>query len=465
MTSVRLRAFLLPSVALFCFSCDSAWAEVRLPKLLSDHMVLQRDMPIRIWGWADAHEEVSVVLNGQRAECTAGSDGKWQVVLPAMKAGGPYDLMVKGTNELKVVDVLIGELWFCSGQSNMAWLMVGKTTRMDEDIPRADHPRIRLLMVPQPPEGQPIVNEPKNDLAAEWRVCSPKTVGWFSAVAYYFARELERELQVPVGVMVSAVNGTRIEPWTPAVGVEAISELKGKDEPRDGELFNTMIRPFVPMTIRGVIWYQGEGNVGDGFLYYHRMRALIAGWRSEWGLGDFPFYFVQIAPLNWGGKPKDQQADIWEAQTAAMRIPHTGMVVTNDIGNIGDAHPRNKRDVGIRLANWALAKTYGRQALAFSGPIYRSMDIEGNKIRIHFDYAAGGLAARDGKPLTWFTIAGSDGVFRPAVGEIDGETVVVSSQEVPQPTHVRFGWHQIAEPNLMNAAGLPASSFRTDGPE
>lgn len=460
-------------VATFLFTLASTTqAEVRLPHVIADNMVLQRDMPIRIWGWADPGEQVTVSLADRTAQATTAADGTWRVSLPKLSAGGPHTLTVAGKNKLEVTNVLIGEVWVCSGQSNMSWVMVHKTTDFDAEIAAADHPNIRLFTVPEKSTDQPL-----DDTESQWYVCSPKTVGYFSAVAYYFGRELHKELNVPVGLVVSAVPGTRIEDWTPDEGIAAIPELtppsppgrgQGEGTPQqfpNGRLFRGMIHPLLPMSMRGVIWYQGEGNVGDGFIYYHRMRGLVAGWRQLWQLGDFPFYYVQIAPLNWGGKPVDQQAEIWEAQTAALAIANTGMAITNDIvHHVSDAHPRNKRDVGKRLAMWALNKTYGKSDVEYSGPLYKSMQVEGDKIRIKFDYAKG-LKSRDGKTLTWFTIAGADNKFVPAQATIENDTVLVHADEVPQPQHVRFAWHQIAQPNLMNAAGLPAGAFRTDGPK
>jgi sialate O-acetylesterase len=226
-------------------------------------------------------------------------------------------------------------------------------------------------------------------------------------------------------------------------------------------LYNGMINPLLPYAIRGAIWYQGESNNGEGMLYHEKMKALILGWRSIWKNDNLPFYFVQLAPFRYGGEP-DRLAGIWEAQTATLSMPHTGMAVTVDIGNIADIHPRNKQDVGKRLALWALADSYGKSDLVYSGPLYKSMKVEGNKIRISFDHVGSGLVSRDGQPLTWFTIAGEDHNFVTAKAEIDGATVVVSSDQVEKPVAVRFGWNQEAEPNLSNKEGLPASPFRTD---
>jgi sialate O-acetylesterase len=223
-----------------------------------------------------------------------------------------------------------------------------------------------------------------------------------------------------------------------------------------------MVHPLVPYGIRGAIWYQGESNNGEGMAYHEKMKALINGWRLVWGQEDLPFYYVQLAPFNYGEPRAEQLPGIWEAQTATLQVPNTGMAVTVDIGNVKDIHPRNKQDVGQRLALWALAKTYGQDGIVYSGPLYRDMRVEGNKIRLFFDHTGGGLVSRDGEPLSWFTIAGDDGNFVTAEAEIDGHTVVVWSDEVAKPVAVRLGWDQLAEPNLSNQEGLPASPFRTD---
>ena len=454
-----MRLLLALSFVVSLFLSQALLAEVRLPAVISDHMLLQRDQPARIWGWAAPGEKIVVSIAGESAVAAADTDGRWQVKLPALKAGGPYTMTVQGVNRVVVNDVLFGEVWFCSGQSNMAMGVV-KAHQADREIAAADFPKIRLLTVPEARSEQP-----REDAKVKWLVCSPRTVSYFSATAYFFGRSLHQELDVPVGLVVSAVNGTRIEPWTAGVGISAVEALKEIDKPVNGDLYNAMIHPLTPMTLRGAIWYQGEGNVGDPSVrYYRRMQALIGGWRQAWGLGDFPFYYVQIAPLNWGGKPKDIHAEVWEAQAMALRIPNTGMAVTTDIGHIGDAHPKNKQEVGRRLALWALAKTYGRSKLAFSGPIFQGMAVQGERVRLHFHHAEG-LTSRDGKPLTWFTIAGSDGKFVPALAQIEGESVVVSAAGIAEPKSVRFGWHQNAEPNLMNKHGLPASPFRTDAPD
>ena len=318
----------------------------------------------------------------------------------------------------------------------------------------------------------------------------------------------------PIGLINTSWGGTRIEPWTPPEGFESVPALSSITEEikdmkndyriqfsdklkqvedwiaesrevlendgvilqmpenihpltphqRPTALYNSMIHPFVPFAIRGALWYQGESNMGEGMMYHEKMKALINGWREIWGQGDFPFYFVQLAPHNYSGDRHDatRLPRFWEAQAATMALPNTGMVVITDVGNIRDIHPRNKQDVGLRLALWALAKDYGKTDLVYSGPLYKSMKVEGNTIRLSFDHVGGGLMARDETPLTWFQIAGEDKQFVEAVAEVDENTVVVSSDSVESPVAVRFGWHEIAEPNLVNKEGLPASPFRTD---
>jgi sialate O-acetylesterase len=429
--------------------------------LISDHAVLQRDQPIRLWGWADAGEEIQATLGEQSGKTTAAADGRWVLELPAMKAGGPYQLIVTGKNRLVLDDILIGDVWICSGQSNMEMVVVKVRNEVEEKA-LANYPQIRLMTIPKSEKQTPVEETP-----ADWFVCSPKTVGYFSAVAYFFGREIHQQEKVPVGLICSAVGGTRIEDWTAGPGVKLVPALAGRDKPNNGILYNGMIAPLTPFRIKGFIWYQGEGNVGDGMIYRDRMEALILGWRKAWQDEKLPFYYVQVAPLNWGGKPVDALPLLWEAQTAAMSIPYTGMAVTNDVANTGDAHPKNKQPVGKRLALWALSKTYGMPNLTVSGPIYRSSTIEGNKIRIEFDYATG-LKTRNGRgngkeaAPNWFTIAGADRKFLPAEAVIKGEAIFVSNPDIAEPVAVRFGWHQIAEPNLMNGAELPAPSFRTD---
>ena len=423
-------------------------AEVSLPAVFGSHMVLQRDVPIPVWGWAAPGEEVTVTLGTASAKAKADADGGWRVELPALPVGkDPHTLTVAAGNTIQLDDILVGDVWLGSGQSNMEWGLAA-SGNAKENIAAADHPRLRLLHVPKVQSQTSryrIVN-------AQWKVCTPQTVPAFSAVLYHFGVAIQKELDVPVGLIAAAWGGAAIEPFT-------LHDGKG------GGIYNGLIGPLAPFPIRGVLWYQGETNTiaKNGFDYLGKMERLVGGWRSAWARPDLPFYFVQIAPWSGDRYAPGELPKLWEAQSAALAMPHTGMVVTTDlVDNLADIHPRNKHDVGGRLARVALAKAYGKPGIVHSGPLYASQRVEGGTIRISFAHATG-LASRDGKPLAEFEIAGADKNYVPATATIDGETVVVSALGVAAPQFVRFGWRNIAQPNLVNAAGLPAGPFQTDG--
>ena len=503
--SLLFRRVML-AVLTFVWLAPVCRADVKLPAIIGNHMVLQREMPLPIWGWAAAGEEVTVAVGDHKATTKAADDGKWLVKLPPLKGGAPVEMTITGKNTIKLTDILVGEVWVGSGQSNMQW-SVNAVDNAQQEIAAANHPGIRLFSVPLVPAGVPA-----NDVQASWQVCSPQTIAGFSAVAYFFGREIHKTLNVPVGMIATSWGGTRIEPWIPPLGflsekdlgqeLQALKQAKvnyahalgewarqvqswaaaaEKAAPELGDpspmppppqhplnnnstptgLYNGMVHALVPFAIRGALWYQGESNRGQGMHYHSLMKGLISGWRGVWGQGEFPFLFVQLAPYRY-----DQNftalPEIWEAQTATLAVPNTGMAVTTDISNVKDIHPRNKQEVGRRLALWALAKTYNKPDVVYSGPQYASLAVQQGEVQIKFHHAEGGLIARDDKPLTWFTIAGDDKKFVPAVARIANDTVVVSSPQVPAPVAVRFAWHQIAEPNLANKAGLPAIPFRTD---
>ena len=450
----------------FLYTCTSAvQADVRLPKIFGNHMVVQQQMPVKVWGWAEPGERVEVSLAGQTRAASADASGKWLVTLEPLPAGGPHKLIVQANNRIELEDVLVGEVWIGSGQSNMQW-PVRRSMNAEEEIANARWPKIRLFTV-----ARRIAETPQEDCEGEWLICSPETVGEFSAVLYFFGRKLHQELGVPVGLINSSWGGTVAEAWTSREALEGdedfrpILERGAKFDPKipnqPAVLFNGMIHPLLNFAIRGVVWYQGESNCARAEQYQKLFPTLIQDWRKRWGLGDFPFYFVQLAPFRYRNADPRNAAELREAQRLTLRLPNTGMVVTTDIGNVNDIHPTNKQEVGRRLALWALAKTYGKTDLVYSGPLYREAKIEGNKIRIFFDHVDGGLVVK-GEELTHFQIAGADGEFKPAKAVIDGETVVVWNEEVANPVAVRFGWSDDAEPNLFNAAGLPASPFRTD---
>ena len=500
---------------------SSARADVKLPVIFSDRMVLQRDQKVPVWGWADEGEKVTVEFAGQKAETTA-KGGKWSVSLAALKASSTgAKFTVSGKNKLEFSDVVVGEVWFCSGQSNMEWA-VNQSKNAQQEIAAANNPRIRHFKVPHVTATEP---QTEVKTSGGWQHTTSQTVGNFTAVGYYFAREIQAELDVPIGLIGCNWGGTRIEPWTPPIGFQSVPALKadfadklatfpartpaviletepaldkegkpildkagkattkpllddkGKQKSRpvldkDGKqdvnvssssplsIYNAMVHPIIPYAIKGALWYQGESNNGEGMLYFEKKKALINGWRTLWKQGDFPFLFVQLAPYRYNNP--ERLPGIWEAQAATLSIPNTGMAVTTDVSTVGNIHPPDKQTVAHRLALWALAKTYNKPVASYASPLFDTLKIEGDKARLTFKNATGGLKSLNGQSLTWFTIAGENKKFVEAKAEISGNSVVVSAEGVTNPTAVRFGWHELAEPNLANAAGLPASPFRTD---
>jgi len=444
--------------------CLPATANVSLPAVFSDHMVLQQNAEVTIWGWANPSEEVTVTGSWDKnaVKTKANNLAQWQVKIKTPALGGPHTLTVQGYNTIEIQDVLMGEVWLCSGQSNMEWTTRAGVDNVQPEIAKANYPSIRFFTVPRrSADGAQL------DVDAKWVVCTPETMPDFSAIGYFFGQKIHENLKAPVGLINSSWGGTPAEIWVNAKMItenKALAEaaIKLKEEPygpnKPGKAFNAMIAPLIPFKIAGALWYQGESNTSNPQNYEQLLPALIQNWRSEWGYA-FPFYFVQIAPYSYG--ENQNGVLLRDAQRKTLSVPNTGMVVISDVGNIKDIHPRNKIPVGQRLANLALNKTYGKKELVPSGPLYRSMEVKGNKIKLFFDYAEPGLIAK-GKELTHFEIAGSDQKFVKATAKIDGKTVVVSAKEVKNPVAVRFAWDDIAEPNLFNKAGLPASSFRTD---
>ncbi len=460
-----LRSCVL-AAGLAALAAASVRADVKLPAVFGDHMVLQQQTKLKFWGTADAGEEVTVTVGKSKASAKANEDGKWLIELPALEAGGPHQVSVKGNNEILLKDVLVGEVWVCSGQSNMQWA-VSQSDNPQEEIAAANHPQIRLFQV-----TRKVADQPQADVQGQWQACSPETVAGFSAVGYFFGRKLQQELGVPVGLINSSWGGTIAEAWTSRPTLESDADyaeilkraanFNPQNPNQASVLWNGMLAPIVPFAIRGAIWYQGESNVSRAEQYAKLFPAMIQDWRKNWGQGDFAFAFVQLAPFRYGNLDPREMAELREAQMAALQLPHTGVAVTTDIGNVKDIHPKNKQEVGRRLALWALANTYGKDDVVFSGPIFEKAVVEGDKIRVHFTHVGGGLTTRDGKAPSDFTIAAEDGEFVPAQAVIDGETVVVSSEQVKNPVAVRYAWRDDAEPNLANKEGLPASPFRTD---
>ncbi len=487
-------------------------AQVTVPKVLSDHMVIQRELPVHIWGMARPGEQVSVTFRGENKVVASNRLGRWNAYMKPGAAGGPFEIMVKDNGAAGIADssaspaivihdVLVGDVWVASGQSNMEFPMTRAATAA-ADLPHADNPHIRLLMV-----NRRTSPYPQDDLDTEgWTVSSPASAKDFSAVAWYFAREIEQREHVPVGVIDSTWGGTVADAWVrlTALGEDAslnpIFASRGKmidkapdieaairDEKRQQEeakaagkpvpqfawhppldtwgpglLWNGMIAPLTPLPIRGAIWYQGESNSAlERFPLYNRiMRTLIEDWRHQWAIGDFPFLYVQIS--NFKSSPREDWANLREQQVETLALRNTAMAVTIDIGNPDDVHPTDKVDVGHRLALAARAITYG-ESVEYWGPVFRQATPEGATIRAWFDHAKG-LTAKGGE-VTGIEIAGPDGKFSAAAAKIDGDTIVASSPEVSQPVYVRYGWANSPQCNLFNGEGLPASPFTSFHPE
>lgn len=506
--SMKKIDFLLSALLVFflVFISAPARAEVTLPHMLSDHMVLQRNHPIHLWGWADPGEKVTVSLHGASASTKADGIGHWSVYLPPEPAGGPYTVTIAGTNTITLTDVMIGDVWFASGQSNMELPLMGfpgsaVVTNGQEEIRNATQPELRLLHIPDKASLYP-----QQDQTASWTLCTPQTAASFSAAAYFFGREIARREHVTVGLIDSSYGGTPGEAWISmdTIGSDAAlmpvfaywahvsddhedfaridaaqnreaaaAKAAGKPEPwhmwHPGDLdswapawlYNAMVAPAINYPIKGVIWYQGEtnSNVERAAMYQRIFPAIINDWRKQWQEGNFPFLFVQIAPFT--SVPQEDWAVIREAQRRTLSVANTAMAVTVDIGNPTNVHPADKQDVGHRLALAARALAYG-EPIEYSGPLYRQATVDGHAMQIWFSHTTGGLVAKGGGALTGFEVAGADHTFVPATAKVDGDTVLVSSPSVTDPAYVRYGWANYPTVNLFNGDGLPASPFTTE---
>jgi len=509
-------------VALHFAGVANVVADVHLSPLFSDGAVLQRGMAVPVWGTADAGETVTVSINGKQAKATADASGNWLLKLPEMTAGGPFDLTAAGKTTVVAHNVAIGEVWVASGQSNMQFPL--KTfaptdpvygPKAAAEIAAVNDPMLRMFtVVRKVSPDSPIDNKKGPD--GKWQAASPENAGGFSAVAYYYARELRAKLNVSVGIIHSSWGGTPAEAWTSQGGLAAVPALKtyfdrwekrlstydadkktyddalvvwkaevekakaaGQPTPkklsepmgptssyRPATLFNAMINPLIPYGIKGVIWYQGESNGGEPGLYRVLFPTMIQDWRAHWGEGAFPFLFVQLA--NFGIQQKAPSEGGWagirESQAMTLSLPNTGMAVAIDLADAekpDDVHPHNKAEVGRRLSLAAMANVYGEKVGSYSGPVYSGVKFSGGEARVSFIHADGGLVAK-GDALKGFAIAGKDGKFVWADAKIAGDTVVVSSAQVTDPAEVRYDWAQNPIGNLYNKEGLPASSFRTN---
>ena len=504
---MKIRPLLLCLLAA-ALAATPALADITLAPLFRDGAVLQRDQPINVWGRSGAAERVEVKFKNQTASVIATADGRWRVTLKPEKAAAVgAELVVRGANTVRVRDVLVGEVWLCSGQSNMVMLL-RNTEDAEKEIAAADYPLIRQFKVPSV-----VADKPAFDVAASWAACSPTTAGTFSAVAYYFARELHQKLKVPVGIVNSSWGGTHIESWVsePALRATPVAKevfgrwdtvvanhptaiekhkkalekwesdgaaakakgreaKKGRPRAPDGPgshrqpaaLYNAMIAPLVPYTFRGALWYQGEANATRHAEYGALFTAMIKQWRADFGQ-SLPFYFVQLANFEAGAGTKgDTWAFLREAQAQALTLPQTGMAVTIDIGDPKDIHPRNKRDVGHRLAVHARKHIYGEN-IETDGPMFTGAKREGGALRVSFTHAAG-LTLRPAKDdgRIAFEVAGEDKKFVPAEGRVDGDAVLVSASAVKAPVAVRYAWRNSPDARLFNGDGLPAAPFRSD---
>jgi sialate O-acetylesterase len=487
-------------------------ADLRLSSLFSDHMVLQREKPVAFWGWADPGEAVTVAFGGQSKTALAGPDGKWSLKLDALKASAESRALTvtgKDGRKVDVKDVLVGEVWFGSGQSNMA-MGVGSATNADAEKAAANYPLIRYYG-----ESSGPAEKPQAEGKGAWQICTPDSVRRFSATLYFFGREIHNEVGVPVGLICAAAGATHIESWVPAEIQSSDSETKagaqrgvaplteeenyrrieaklradypaklaawklafesGKAQSRDkpwtpeamiahikrkggpSGLYNGKVFNLAPFTLRGILWYQGESNAGQPELYRKQLSQLVTSWRKLWN-DELPFAWVQLPNFTAGeGWPR-----IREAMLQTLELPKTGMAITIDIGDAKNIHPTNKQEVGRRLSLWALGTVYGKNVPAISGPLPAGSFVSGNAITVFFKHATGGLKTRDGGPVKGFQIAGADQQWKPAVAKIDGETIVITSPDIASPVAVRYAWLDNPDCNLYNGADLPATPFRTD---
>jgi sialate O-acetylesterase len=459
-----------------------AQAQIRLPKILASNMVLQRNQPVPIWGWATAGKTVTVTFAGQQKTTNVNSDGAWTISLSSLKTNASPQTMVItcDTSKITLDNILVGEVWLGSGQSNMEYLMKPNHAKPAKGLDSAQlelsshNPQIRLFKVEKK------LSLPDVTTTYAWQESGQPSLGEFSAPAYYFAKCLYNTLHVPIGIIASSWGGSRIEPWTPQSAYEALPAFKSDvnsqpfkiDSAVVGKYYQSMILPLAPFALHGFIWYQGESNCminEPNMRYADKMQALVDSWRKAWGNDKLPFYSVLIAPYYYT-KRKDHVPhtpetlpQFWEQQIASTQIPFTDIITVTDlVDNLADIHPSYKWEVGRRLALVALAKDYGYKKTVYSGPRYKKMQVKDNKLILTFDHAEG-LKTNDNKPVDNFTIAGEDGKFVPATAEISGNRVIVSSPDVSKPANVRFAWVETADPNLVNSAGLPALPFRTDG--
>lgn len=450
-----------------CLLSLNAQAQLSLPSIFTDHMVLQQNGDVPIWGWAEANATIKIVGSWapqDTASVVVKSDGAWSTTLRTASAGGPYTVSISGNGQLEFNDVMLGEVWLCSGQSNMEWTPMKNIDNAEVEIANANHPNIRFFHIPR--RG---ANTPQNQCEANWAVCTPDVMKRTSAVGYFFGRKLQEDLNVPIGLIVAAWGGTPAEVWIPAEAVTSNPILDAAKPQKEypwwpiepGVLYNQIIHPIIPYSIAGSIWYQGEANHEEANTYGLLMQTLIESWRQDFGK-DFSFYLVQIAPYTYNSTDNGPALLRERQEWVSRNVPGTGLVVVSDLVNdVNDIHPTDKQNVGLRLANQALAKTYNRLTSGYESPVFHNLEINKNKAIISFLHAESGLMCKDKQP-SGFSIAGEDGNFVPAKAKIKDNTIIVSSSKVKNPTVVRYCFDDATLGNVFSKEGLPVAPFRTD---
>jgi sialate O-acetylesterase len=451
-------------LTVFLFSTTS-FSQVRVPSIISSGMVLQQNDSVSLWGWGNPGEKIFVTTswNGRTDTATVNNRANWKIKVKTPVPGGPYTITLKGSNTIVLNDVLIGEVWVCSGQSNMERSYMNGLQDIKDELPNCYNPNIRLFNIPKT-----TATHPQDDVKAEWKVCDSNSLKTFSAVGYFFGKKLNQDLSnIPIGLINSSWGGTPAEVWTPEDIFDNDEELRLSAARlqsfrwwpnHDGLCYNAMIDPITKFNIAGAIWYQGESNIGNNNTYHKLFTTMIKSWRDAWKK-DFPFYYVQIAPYKYGFN--NVGALVQEAQTKAMNFPNTGMVVVTDlIDSVTNIHPSNKHDVGLRLANWALAETYKQKGIIYKSPFYKSKTTNKNKITLSFDNASKGLTAS--RAVTGFYISGEKEQWYPAEVIIEKDKIIVWSDKVETPVHIRYGFSNTETGNVFSKDGLPLCPFRTD---
>lgn len=478
--NLKKLLFLFSAFALFP---SNTFAEVTLPKILGHNMVLQQKKKVAIWGTANPKEKITVSFAGQIKTTITDKSGNWMVKLNPLQASfEAREMTIKGKNTIILKNILVGEVWLCSGQSNMEYAM-RKYSNYDtktkgyhppqDDLNKANNTNIRIFL-----DRRKYMSPDPEHLG--WDTAMGRPLVDFSAVGYYFAKDLYEKLHVPIGMISAAVPGSRIEPWIQSSKLDFEPKLKNgkkldnlsKDDGKSGQFYDTMIQPLIPFTLQGFLWYQGESNcfLNENIRYAYKLKTLIQSRRNDWKDNKLPFYFVQIAPYNYSAS-KDRPLttetlpEFWESQALNLKLKNTAMATITDLNDtITELHPGYKWEVGKRLSLIAANKTYNQKNVVCSGPVFQKMKIVNNSIEITFSNTGSGLSSRDGKPLNWFSIAGVDGKYVPAIAEIKNNKIVVSAPQVQHPYSVRFGWNEAAQSNFINKEGLPAVPFRTDNP-